>query len=602
MRNTPVRFSRCCSLQDAFAPPEQRRFRRVHGLQLPLHPQQVFGWLVLAGVAAGTFLVILPRLPFPLRTHLLPVIIVALVLHVITHLFALLLDPADPRVRARPRAQVVPEFDRTKHLHVIENGRCHLCNITATEKRTKHCSVCNKCVTKFDHHCKWLNNCIGGRNYLAFIGCLVSAIIASFIVLCISLAELVIHVSYKELYNITMDNVTLPVPPAGPGSLVVISVVGILSAIAAVLLIHLCFFHGYIACLGLTTYEYVRSKSERNAVNALNANTASSTPITCSSFCKDNTDLPVQYHFCKSAPERCPETETRNIYVCSTHQSSTDSNDTIKERRNFHLYFSYESRASETSIELSSRTSILEEPVRSPQPRIEFKPSTPSPVSCCFSIISGSSNSTNTGDRQSRKRLDENDRVKTKSSRCNAMRRIRTFLRMKLRKNARHRSSLNSDPGRNTRKNRVNPLSSPSEDPKEKEDPVRCISMTPSPTREESLVQTRPPVKLPPLTLPTRHRKHVGTASAMSLTIPLAGTKRGQPLRVRRGSFHKRPRFKIGAHITQSAQLSPIPESELSKPASPRSPPQINNHFTFPPCITESTDNARSQSAGTAVT
>jgi hypothetical protein len=54
-------------------------------------------------------------------------------------------------------------------------------------------------VHVFDHHCKWLNQCIGRRNYRAFFICVVSAILMSLSFIGLAVTELVLYSSAPQV-------------------------------------------------------------------------------------------------------------------------------------------------------------------------------------------------------------------------------------------------------------------------------------------------------------------------------------------------------------------------------------------------------------------
>ncbi|KFM02712.1 putative palmitoyltransferase ZDHHC1, partial [Aptenodytes forsteri] len=260
-------------------PEVQVQRARRNGWSWPLHLFQIIAWLLYLFFALVGFGILVPLLP----RHWLPAGYicpgVCFIYHLVVHLTAVSIDPADANVREKNYLGPLATFNRNQHAHVIENHHCHVCDVDVSAK-SKHCGTCNKCVCGFDHHCKWLNNCVGERNYWLFLNSVMSAILGLgllLLVACYVFVEFFIDPMmlrsdrhFDALKNHT-DRwfVFLPAAPVETRASAILVIAGIfilLSLMTVILLGHLLTFHIYLMWNKLTTYEYILQQRPQQEV------------------------------------------------------------------------------------------------------------------------------------------------------------------------------------------------------------------------------------------------------------------------------------------------------------------------------------------------
>lgn len=78
-----------------------------------------------------------------------------------------LTDPGHVPASYLPDVEETGISDEETKKNSVQSKLCDKCS-TYRPPRAHHCRVCRRCVLRMDHHCMWVNNCIGYWNYKAF--------------------------------------------------------------------------------------------------------------------------------------------------------------------------------------------------------------------------------------------------------------------------------------------------------------------------------------------------------------------------------------------------------------------------------------------------
>ncbi|GHJ84285.1 hypothetical protein NliqN6_0687 [Naganishia liquefaciens] len=138
----------------------------------------------------------------------------------------------------------------------VRNGTVHVkyCDTCKLYRppRSSHCRLCGNCVEGIDHHCTYLHNCVGKRNYTSFVTFLVTAILALVYTVVFSALHYSILCSRED---ITFGTALGRVPEAAVSFLLGIL---LLSPITALLGYHL-----RLMVINATTVEQIRASAAK---------------------------------------------------------------------------------------------------------------------------------------------------------------------------------------------------------------------------------------------------------------------------------------------------------------------------------------------------
>jgi len=122
----------------------------------------------------------------------------------------------------------------------------------ARPERAHHCNVCGVCILRMDHHCPWINNCVGFLNHKFFLLLVSYALLACLVAILTALPELLYCMGALAKLQ---HNVFWQMPDLQINEILTFLVFGMLDLAFLVLLAPMLAQHLQLATMNATTIE-----------------------------------------------------------------------------------------------------------------------------------------------------------------------------------------------------------------------------------------------------------------------------------------------------------------------------------------------------------
>ena len=92
--------------------------------------------------------------------------IIFTIIFIILYIKLIFMNPGRPTKKLT--IEIIRQLMKKKEVKINLFKYCPKC-LVRRAKNLRHCIICDQCCENFDHHCYWVNNCIGKNNYTYFI-------------------------------------------------------------------------------------------------------------------------------------------------------------------------------------------------------------------------------------------------------------------------------------------------------------------------------------------------------------------------------------------------------------------------------------------------